>query len=57
MRDEVDRTLSQREGSLLEEAMEGAACAPEEPTFWLDMCSHIATNVSEYVNLQRNPER
>jgi len=32
-------------------------CDASSPTFWLDMCSNIATNVSEYVNLQLNPER
>ena len=33
-------------------------CSNEElPTFWMDMCSHIPTNSSDYVNLQLNPER
>ena len=32
-------------------------CSNEElPTFWLDMCSNIPTNASDYVNLQLNSE-
>ena len=29
----------------------------KKPTFWTDMCSQIPTNATDYLNLQRNPER
>ena len=56
MSNAVDRTLSSHEDKVLEASREGP-CEPSSPTFWLDMCDHIPTNVSEYVNLQLNPER
>ncbi len=31
-------------------------CAEDAPEFWLDMCSTIETDASEYVNLKLNPE-
>jgi hypothetical protein len=52
--EEVDRTISFKENTLLKATSEGDC---NEPTFWLDICSKIPTNVSEYVNLKLNPER
>ena len=54
----VDATITPEE----DRALAGVAataedCSNEElPTFWLDMCSNIPTNASDYVNLQLNPE-
>ena len=56
----VDRTISDMEGkSLMDQvrADEESCNNPLLPEFWADMCSNIPTNVSEYVNLQLNPER
>ena len=54
----VDRTISDVEGKSLLEQRDVESCDnPLVPDFWLDMCSSIPTNASEYVNLQLNPER
>ncbi|KAJ9468581.1 Fumarate reductase [Diplonema papillatum] len=52
--EEVDRRLSDKEEHAL--LSEEAACDPNLPEFWLDMCSNIPTTSSEYVNLVLNPE-
>ena len=52
----VDATITPEEEEVV------AAAAPEDcsdeaqPSFWLDMCSNIPTNSSDYVNLLKNAE-
>jgi len=54
--DFVDQTISPEEDEVIATVTE-ADCSNEElPTFWLDMCSAIPTNASDYVNLQLNKE-
>ena len=55
----VDQTISRAEDEALSsfQMMEEDCSNEELPTFWMDMCSHISTNSSDYVNLQLNPER
>ena len=55
----VDQTISSAEDEALWSFQQNEEdCSNEElPTFWMDMCSHISTNSSDYVNLQLNPER
>ena len=54
----VDRTISKIEEVSLRGQIDDASCTdPSLPDFWLDMCSKIPTNASEYVNLELNPER
>ena len=54
--DPVDATITPEENRALL-GLTPEDCSDEElPTFWLDLCSAIPTNASDYVNLQRNPE-
>ena len=55
----VDHTITTTEDAALSsfQAQEEDCSNEELPTFWMDMCSNIATNASDYVNLQLNPER
>ena len=54
--DPVDATITPEENEALL-GLSAEDCSNEElPTFWLDLCSAIPTNASDYVNLQRNPE-
>ena len=56
--DFVDQSMSaEDEAAIADAAAAEADCSNEElPTFWLDMCSNIPTNSSDYVNLQLNKE-
>ena len=53
--DELDVTITPEEhafvGAVAEDCMDETL-----PSFWLDMCSAIPTNASDYVNLQLNEE-
>merc|ERR1719160_39818 len=54
----VDPTITPEEDIALAGVASEQDCSNEElPTFWLDMCSNIPTNASDYVNLQLNPEQ
>ena len=53
----VDATITPEEDAALAAAETHEDCSNEAlPTFWLDMCSNIPTNASDYVNLQLNQE-
>ena len=53
----VDQTITPEEDAAISVVAEAEDCSNEElPTFWLDMCSAIPTNASDYVNLQLNKE-
>ena len=55
--DPVDATITPEEGHIISGIHDPDDCTNEElPSFWLDLCSAIPTNASDYVNLQRNPE-
>ena len=54
--DHIDQSITPEEDIALEAAA-ATDCSNEElPTFWLDMCSYVPTNVSDFVNLQLNQE-
>lgn len=56
VQNKVDKTItSQEEDSL--NAQKAQCNDTSLPEFWLDMCNNIPTDVSEYVNLAKNPER
>jgi hypothetical protein len=55
--DPLDQSITPEEDMALEAAAATEDCTNEElPTFWLDMCSFVPTNASDYVNLQLNKE-
>eukprot|EP01060_Flectonema_neradi_P039830 TRINITY_DN8921_c0_g1_i1.p1 TRINITY_DN8921_c0_g1~~TRINITY_DN8921_c0_g1_i1.p1 ORF type:complete len:1055 (+),score=213.92 TRINITY_DN8921_c0_g1_i1:57-3221(+) len=49
----VDTQLSDKE---VASKTDGEPCEPSRPEFWLDICSNIPTELSEHVNLVKNPE-
>ena len=56
--DPVDHSITPEEDAAIA-GLEAAAedCSDDTlPSFWLDMCSNIPTNASDYVNLQLNQE-
>lgn len=54
--DFVDQTITPEEDKAIASVAESDCSNDELPTFWLDMCSAIPTNSSDYVNLQLNKE-
>lgn len=54
--DLLDQTITPEEDEALSTVAETDCTNEELPTFWLDMCSAIPTNLSDYVNLQLNKE-
>ena len=53
----ADTTISSGEAAYLDGGSSDSCDDEKKPTFWTDMCSQIPTNATDYLNLQRNPER